>query len=138
MHPKTVELQARIRKFAASVITFCDGLSKDTATQRIVLQLVDSSGSTDSNYRAACRARSKAEFIAKLGVALEEADESKGWLQLLVTSNRVSLDEVRDLIQESEELISILAKSRITAERRKHARDQQERQARDVRQRRSK
>jgi four helix bundle protein len=138
MHPKTVELQARTRRFAAAVITFCDGLSKDGSTQRIVLQLVDSSGATDSNYRAACRARSKAEFIAKLGVALEEADESKGWLELLVASNRVSIDRVRELIREADELISIFAKSRITAERRKRERDSEERQARDSKPSRSK
>ena len=137
MHPKTIELQARTRKFAAAVLTFCDGLPKDGSTQRIVLQLVDSSGATDSNYRAACRARSKAEFIAKLGVALEEADESKGWLQLLVASNRVSIEHARDLIQEADELTSIFAKSRITAERRKRDREQEERQARESRPRRS-
>lgn len=135
MHPKTAELQARTRKFAAAVITFCGGLPKDLATQRIVLQLVDSSGATDSNYRAACRARSKAEFIAKLGVALEESDESKGWLELLVASNRVPLDQVRTLIQEAEELTSILAKSRITAEQRKRDREQAEGQARELKRR---
>jgi four helix bundle protein len=130
MHPKTIELQARTRTFAAAVITFCDGLPKDGATQRIVLQLVDSSGSTDSNYRAACRARSKAEFIAKLGVAVEEADESKGWLQLLIASNRVSLDQAAALIQEADELISIFVKSRKTAEHRKSEREREERQRR--------
>jgi four helix bundle protein len=50
-------------------------LPKNTATQKIMEQLIDSSGSTDSNYRAACRARSPDEFIAKIGVAVEEADE---------------------------------------------------------------
>ena len=92
MHPKTVALQARTQKFAADVIKLCDTLPKDMGTQRIGAQLIDSSGATDSNYRAACRARSKAEFIAKLGIAVEEADESKGWLQLLVASNRFSIE----------------------------------------------
>jgi four helix bundle protein len=132
VHPKAIALQARTQKFAAAVITVCDGLPKDSATQRVVLQLVDSSGATDSNYRATCRARSRAEFIAKLGVAVEEADESKGGLQLLVASNRTSIDQVRDLIQEADELISIFVASRKTAERRKAERDREDKQLRDA------
>ncbi|HET7697669.1 MAG TPA: four helix bundle protein [Vicinamibacterales bacterium] len=130
MHPKTIALQARIQTFAAGVIKLCDTLAKDAGTQRIVSQLVDSSGGTDSNYRAACRARSKAEFIAKLGVAVEEADESKGWLQLLVESNRVTLDQAGPLIQEADELTAILVKSRKTAEQRKAEHDRHEKQLR--------
>ena len=84
MNPKALELQARTQKFATAVIRFCERLPKDAATQKIVDQLLDSSASTDSNYRATCRARSPDEFISKIGVAVEEADESKGWLELLV------------------------------------------------------
>ena len=130
MHPKTIALQARTQKFAADVIKFCDTLPQDTATQRIVSQLVDSSGATDSNYRATCRARSKAEFIAKLGVAVEEADESKGWLELLAASGRISREPVQALIQEADELISIFVKSRKTAEQRKAEHDRHEKQHR--------
>ena len=99
MNPKAVELQARTQRFATAVIRFCDRLPKDLATQKIVGQLLDSAGSTDSNYRATCRARSPEEFIAKIGVAAEEADESKGWLMLLVSSSRASLEDARDLIR---------------------------------------
>jgi len=123
MNPKALELQARTQRFAAAVIKFCDGLAKDIATQRIVVQLLDSAGSTDSNYRATCRARSPEEFIAKVGVAAEEADESKGWLELLVASERVSIERTRDLIQEADELVSIFVKSRKTALRRKAERE---------------
>ena len=123
MNPKTVELQARTRRFAADVITFCDALPKTLACQRIAPQLIDSAGATDSNYRAACRGRSKAEFIAKLGVACEEADESKGWLELLAQSKQVSGEAVAALIQEADELVSIFAKSRMTAEARKEEQD---------------
>ena len=138
MNPKAVELQARTQRFAAAVIDFCDGLPKDTATQRIVGQLLDSSGSTDSNYRATCRARSPEEFIAKIGVAAEEADESKGWLQLLVASNRVSIEQARGLIQEADELISIFVKSRKTAVRHKAERETLQKQMRDGSRRRPK
>jgi four helix bundle protein len=119
VHPKTIELQARTRRFAAAVIKFCDGLPQSVAAQRISLQLLDSAGSTDSNYRAACRARSKAEFIAKLGIAIEEADESKGWLELLLESNLASPEHASPLIQEADELLSIFVKSKKTAETRK-------------------
>lgn len=138
MHPKALELQARTHKFAAAVIKLCDGLSKDTATQRIVGQLVDASASVDSNYRAACRARSPAEFIAKIGVVVEEADESKGWLQLLVASNRVPMEHAQDLIREANELVAIFVKSSKTASRRKADGERAEKQLREATRRRSK
>lgn len=135
MNPKALELQARTQRFAAAVINFCDGLPKDIATQRIVVQLLDSSGSTDSNYRAACRARSPAEFIAKMGVAVEEADESKGWLQLLVASGRITTQNAQALIQEADELVAIFVKSRKTAERHESERESLRNQVRDARRR---
>jgi four helix bundle protein len=123
MNPKTADLQARTRRFAANVIAFCEQLPQTIACQRIAPQLIDSAGATDSNYRAACRARSKAEFIAKLGTAVEEADESKGWLELLVESKQVKSESAEALIQEANELISIFAKSRMTAEAHKQEQD---------------
>ena len=81
--------------------------------------MIDSANAADSNYRAACRGRSKAEFIAKLGVACEEADESKGWLELLVESKQARGETIEALIQEADELVSIFAKSRVTADARK-------------------
>lgn len=123
MNQRALDLQERTRRFATAVIKFCDRLPPHTATQRIVSQLLDSAGSTDSNYRATCRARSPAEFIAKIGVAAEEADESKGWLQLLVASDLATIEETRDLIQEAHELTAIFVASRKTATRRKEDRE---------------
>jgi four helix bundle protein len=137
MHPKTIALQARTQTFAADVVKLCDALPKDAATQRIVSQLVDSSGATDSNYRATCRARSKSEFIAKLGVAIEEADESKGWLELLIATNRASIEQTQALIQEANELLAIFVASRKTAERRKRQHDLDEKQLRGTNYRRA-
>jgi four helix bundle protein len=128
MNPKALELQARTQKFATAVIRFCERLPKDAATQKIVDQLLDSSASTDSNYRATCRARSPDEFISKIGVAAEEADESKGWLELLVASNRASIEDARDLIQESHELTAIFVASRKTAKRHKEERERLQKQ----------
>lgn len=135
MHPKTQELQARTRRFAVSIFSFCEGLPQTIVAQRIVPQLIDSAGSTDSNYRAACRARSKAEFIAKLGVAIEEADEAQGWLRLLVESNLATSEQAAPLIQEADELLSIFIRSRKTAETRKA---EQERLDRETARRRAK
>src|SRR5687768_15453672 len=131
MNPLARELQERTRRFASAVIAFCERLPKDPATRKIVDQLLDSAGSTDSNYRATCRARSPDEFIAKIGVAAEEADESKGWLQLLVASNLATIEDARDLIQEAHELTAIFVASRKTAKRNKEQRERLQRQLRE-------
>jgi len=129
MHPKTIELQARTRRFAADVIAFCHRLPQTVACQRIVPQLIDAANAVDSNYRAACRSRSKAEFIAKLGIVVEEADESKGWLELLVESKQVPSQSAEALIREADELVSIFAKSRMTAEAHRQAQDRIDKQS---------
>jgi four helix bundle protein len=117
MNPKTKELQDRTHRFFTQVIALCDALPPTTAARTISEQLIDSAGSTDSNYRAACRARTKKEFIAKLGVAAEEADESFGWLKALVASRIGNVDEASVLVQEAYELVAIFVKSQITAKR---------------------
>jgi four helix bundle protein len=129
VNPQALELQERTQKFATAVIKFCEELPRALAAQRIAAQLIDSAGSTDSNYRATCRSRSLDEFIAKIGLAAEEADESKGWLELLVRSNQVGIDQARDLIQEANELVAIFVASRKTAQRRKAERERLKRLA---------
>jgi len=130
MNPKALELQARTQRFAKQVIAFCEALPNDIATQKIVGQLLDSAGSTDSNYRATCRARSPDEFISKIGVAAEEADESKGWLELLVESGKTTVDAAGPLIKEADELTAIFVASRITAQANQAKRKEFERQLR--------
>jgi len=126
MNSKALELQERTRVFATAVIKFCDGLPPHAAVTSITAQLLDSAGSTDSNYRATCRARSPDEFIAKIGVAAEEADESKGWLQLLVSAGFATTEQAAALIQEADELTAIFVASRKTAERNRARRKQLE------------
>ena len=70
-----------------------------------------------ANYRAACRGRSKAEFIAKLGTVEEEADESAFWLELTIEGEILREQDVRPLLTEAEELTRIMARSRISASR---------------------
>jgi four helix bundle protein len=135
MNAKALELQARTQKFAADVISFCERLPNDQATRKIVDQLLDSAGATDSNYRATCRARSRDEFIAKIGVAAEEADESKGWLELLVRSKKAADDVAQPLIKEADELTAIFVSSRITAQGNQAQQKEIERQLRRPRRR---
>lgn len=116
MNQKALALQARTRAFATRVIELCDGLPVSAATDSIKQQLIDSSGS-DSNYRAACRARTRKEFIAKLGVVVEESDESLGWLQLLIDSSICQTESAKALVSEANELVSIFVQSEITAKR---------------------
>ncbi len=123
VNEKAEQLQTRTRTFASNVIRFCERLQHSDAARQIAQQLVDSASSTDSNYRAACRGRSVKEFIAKLGVAAEEADESKGWLQLLVQSGITGGEPAVSLIQEADELTRIFVSSRKTAEKRKAQRE---------------
>ena len=130
MNPIALELQARTHKFATAVIKLCEQLPRAIAAQKIAEQLIDSAGSTDSNYRATCRARSDDEFIAKVGVAAEEADESKGWLELLVSAGHVTQDTAGALIQEADELTAIFVKSQKTAKRNRDRRKELEKQLR--------
>ena len=78
------ELKRRTKQFALRIIKLVDALPKTTSGRAIGNQLVRCGTSVGANYRSACRGRSKAEFIAKLGIVEEEADESKFWLELLI------------------------------------------------------
>jgi four helix bundle protein len=117
MNPKASELQERTRAFARRVIKLCEGLPATPAAESIRDQLLDSSGSADSNYRAACRARTRKEFIAKLGIVVEESDESLGWLQLLIESSICANDTAKSLAEEADELVAIFVQSEKTAKR---------------------
>ena len=74
-------------------------------------QLIRSGTSVGANYRAACRARSKAEFIAKLGVVIEEADESAFWLEIIIESNLLKKELIKPLLNETNEIIAIMVSS---------------------------
>ena len=127
MNAKALALQQRTHTFFVRVLRYCEQLPRNTRTLRIEPQLIDSAGSTDSNYRAACRARSTAEFISKIGVAAEEADESRGWLAALLASDNGEKAESQALINEADELTAIFVKSRKTAAARLAERKRRER-----------
>ena len=117
MDPKAKALQERTHRFFVDVITYTRTVPACKESDEILPQLLASAGSADSNYRACCKARSKKEFIAKIGIAAEEADESLGWLTALRDAGLGDTKQVGRLIQESDELTSIFVKSGATAAR---------------------
>lgn len=90
------ELQDRTKAFALRVMRLCDSLPSKPSSRCLAGQLIRSSASVAANYRAACRARSKQEFLAKLQIVIEESDESAFWLELVIESGLLSEGRVRD------------------------------------------
>ena len=109
------ELKQRTKRFALRSMKLVDALPKTTAGRVIGNQLVRSATSVGANYRAACRGRSKAEYIAKIGVVEEEADESGYWMELLVEGGLIKTDLVSLLLNEADQLVAIMAASRKSA-----------------------
>jgi len=109
------QLKARTKKFALDVIVLVSKLPRTLVTEIIGRQLVRCSTLVGANYLAACRGRSRAEFSAKAAVALEEADESLYWLEILRDSGIYSEVSVDVLISEADELVAIFAASYKTA-----------------------
>ena len=115
MTPK--ELKDRTKRFAVDVVKLTGELPNTVAGRRIGQQFLDSGTSVAANYRSACRARSHAEFIAKLGIVEEESDESLFWLELMVESKLVTLQRAEKLMKEADELTAIFVASLKTAKR---------------------
>jgi four helix bundle protein len=109
------ELQNRTKQFALRVIKLTAALPKTTAGEVLGKQLLRSATSVAANYRSACRGRSKAEFIAKVGIALEECDESQLWLELIVESGLMPAARVAELLKEADELTAIFVATLRTA-----------------------
>ena len=109
------DLKARTKQFALRVMKLVSALPQTTAGRAIGSQLVRSGTSVGANYRAACRSRSKAEFVAKIGIVAEEADESAFWLELIVDGELMKHDLVMPLHKEAEELTAIFTASGRTA-----------------------
>ncbi len=114
------QLKQRTKKFALRVIRMSQALPKTPEAKVIGNQLLRSATSTAANYRAACRARSRAEFISKLGVVLEEADESLFWIELIVEAGIVAGKRMEQLRREAEELTAIFAASKIALSQRRN------------------
>ena len=112
---KQQELRNRTKRFALRIIRLFRHLPRTTEAQVLGRQLLRSGTSVGANYRAAGRARSKAEFIAKMGTVVEEADETVFWIECLIESEIVKADLLNDLLSEANELLAIVAASQRTA-----------------------
>jgi four helix bundle protein len=109
------DLRDRSMRFAVRTVKFCQNLPDSWFARRVGGQLLDAATSVAMNYRSATRGRSRAEFIAKLGISVEEADESVGWLELMTAVSLGRPEELRWLLSESRELLAILSASQKTA-----------------------
>ena len=112
---RSADLKARTKQFASRVIKLVDALPRTIQGRAVANQIIRSATSVAANYRAACRARSRAEFIAKIGVVEEEADETAFRLELIIDSALLTQTRVRPLLTEAGELVAIMAASRKSA-----------------------
>ena len=109
------ELKERSKQFALGIIRLVSLLPKNIEGQAIGNQLIRSGTSVGANYRSACRGRSRAEFIARLGIVEEEADESAFWMELIIETGLLEKQLVEPLLQEAKELVAIMVASRKSA-----------------------
>lgn len=111
----SAEFKQRTKLFALNVIQLVRTLPNTQDSKIIGKQLLRSATSVAANYRAACRARSKNDFISKLGIVEEEADESMFWIELLIESKIIRPQSVQHLLKESNEIVAIIVASKKTA-----------------------
>jgi four helix bundle protein len=109
------ELKKRTKQFGLRVIRLVESLPSGQTSRTIGNQLLRSGMSVGANYRAACRGRSKADFIAKAGISLEEADECLYWMEMLQEAGIMPVDNMKDLMKEADELVAIFTASIKTA-----------------------
>lgn len=104
-----IVVRDRLRAFALSILALSEEFPKSTRARVVNYQLTKSGTSAYANYRAALRARSKAEFFAKICIVVEEANETEMWLELIIESSMLSPEKVKTLHVESLELVKILS-----------------------------
>ena len=109
------ELKQRTKDFALRIIRLVEALPKTILGRTIANQIIRSGTSVAANYRAACRARSKSEFAAKLGIVVEEADETAFWLELIIETGILPEGRIKQLLSEANELTAIFVRSRKTS-----------------------
>ncbi|HJQ78966.1 MAG TPA: four helix bundle protein [Lacipirellulaceae bacterium] len=109
------ELRARTKRFAVEVVRLSRELPMTVDGRAVGGQLLRAATSVAANYRSACRGRSRAEFVAKLGIVLEEADESLLWLELILEAGVASGLKIEKLLKEADELTAIFTTAMKTA-----------------------
>jgi four helix bundle protein len=109
------ELLERTKQFALRIFKLVGALPQTIQGKAVAAQLIRSGTSVAANYRAACRARSKPEFVAKLGVVEEEAHETAFWLELIIEAELLRGAKVKPLLSEAGEIVAIMASSKTAA-----------------------
>src|SRR5712691_10819269 len=110
-----VDLKDRTRAFALAMVQLVEEMPHGRTADVIARQLLRAGTSVGANYRAACRARSRREFVAKLGIVEEEADETQFWLDLVIARGFADTDRVMKLREEARQLVAIIVTSIRTA-----------------------
>ncbi len=123
MGAQAEQLKQRTKQFAVRVVRAVEALPRKPSATIIARQVLRSATSVAANYRAACRSRSRDEFIAKLELVIEEADETIFWLELLVDTSLVHPKRMAQLLDEANQLVAIFTVSKRTAEAGKSAID---------------
>jgi four helix bundle protein len=122
MADKHQNLKDRTKLFALRIVKLVDALPKTIAGKNIGNQIFRCGTSVAANYRAACRAKSMSDFIAKLGIVEEETDESSFWLEIIVESKLIEIELIEPLLKESNEILAIMVSSKKTARNNKNTR----------------
>ncbi len=105
------EFKKRTKRIALDAIRLVDSLPRGRSADVIGKQLLRSATSIGANYRAACRAKSKADLIAKLAIVEEEADESLYWMELLLESGLTSHDQLAELMHQTDQIVAMVVAS---------------------------
>jgi len=106
-------MKQKTKVLAVEVISFCNSLKSDRASSVVSYQIIRSATSTGANYRAACKARSKKEFFSKLCIVVEEADETKYWLEVILDAKLSDKsDFLNKLYDEANEITKIMSSAR--------------------------
>jgi len=113
MNPE--DLKKRTKEFALRVLRFVNSVPRGRTEDILTKQLARAVTSVGANYRAACRARSRADFVSKITIVEEEADETQYWLELLLDQTPVSKTDITSLLEEAKELTAIFTASGKTA-----------------------
>jgi four helix bundle protein len=110
----SIELRARTKNFALRIMKLVAALPATVQGRAIAGQLMRAGSSVGANYRAVCRARSRKDFINKLGIVIEEADECGFWLEIISDGGLISTSRIEPLLKEANELVAIMVAARST------------------------
>ena len=117
MNKKESDFKERTKSFALKIIDLVETLPKGKTADVIGRQLLRAGTSVGANYRAACRAKSLADFIAKMGIVEEETDETIYWMELLIKAGLINQNDIDDLLNEAHQLVAMTVASIKTAKK---------------------